>query len=179
MTVLDRLRGAIEPLLDDLDLGLYDLERTHDALRVTVESAGAEPVDSSRLTKATRAVSVLLDTLDPFPGRYTLEVSTPGLERALRTPAHFAGAVGEQVSIRTRPGTEGDRRAHGSLLGADDEGVTVLVDDEPRRVAYDDIERARTVVDWSKPPKPGHPTADDDASDGGRGGRTDRRKART
>ena len=65
-------------------------------------------VDLDAIATATRAVSVVLDAHDPFPGkRYTLEVSSPGVERKLRTPKHFERAVGEKVSVRTSAGGQG------------------------------------------------------------------------
>jgi ribosome maturation factor RimP len=97
------------------------------------------------------------------PGRYHLEVSSPGLERPLRTPAHFQQAVGATVSLRLQPGVEGERRVVGVLVAADDDGVTVEVADdavrqhEPgrRHVRHADIERARTTFAWGPQPKPG------------------------
>jgi hypothetical protein len=98
---------------------------------------------------------------DPIAGQYTLEVSSPGLERALRRPQHFAGAVGSLVAIKTHPGVEGDRRVRGTLVASDDRSVTVaLADGEPgatRVLALDQIERARTVFEWGPAPKPGGP----------------------
>ncbi len=181
MAALDSVQHEIEPLLADLDLELYDLEHTQGTLRVTVQGAGRTPVDAGALTKATRAISNVLDVLDPFPGRYTLEVSSPGLERALRTPTHFVGAIGTEVAVRTKPGTEGDRRTRGELLTADDAGIEVLDEHgEPRRLSYDDIERARTVVDWTPPPKPGQPRSGSNRTSDARGsGRPDSRKAPT
>ncbi len=151
----DQLTEAITPVLADLDLVLFDLDRTGGKLVVTVDRPGG--VDLEAIAAATRAVSRLLDELDPISGRYVLEVSSPGLERPLRTPAHFSWAVGRQITVRTMPAYEGDRRLTGVLLAADDEGITLRpepagADDEASlgelRVAYDAIERARTVVDW-------------------------------
>ena len=87
-------------------------------LLVTVDRDGG--VDLEALTEANRAVSVVLDELDPIPGRYTLEVSSPGVERTLRTPAHFVKAVGEQVTVKTRPQVPGERRLRGVLAAADE-----------------------------------------------------------
>ena len=66
---------------------------------------------------ATKDVSAALDEIDPIPGRYTLSVSSPGLERRLRTPAHFARAVGEKVTVRVNAGTADVRRLTGTLSG--------------------------------------------------------------
>jgi ribosome maturation factor RimP len=93
----------------------------------------------------------VLDELDPVPGKYTLEVSSPGLERTLRTPDHYRRAIGEKVRIKLRAELEGTRRIEGVLTDAGDDGVTV----DDRRVSYADIDRARTVFEWGPTPKPG------------------------
>ena len=89
-------------------------------------------------------------TIRPVPISYTLEVTSPGLERPLRTPTHFRGALGATVSVRTHPNVEGDRRAHGTLVAADDNTIIVRLDegDQERILRYGDIERARTVFVW-------------------------------
>jgi ribosome maturation factor RimP len=77
-------------------------------------------------------------------------VSSPGIERPLRTPEHFTRFVGHEVVGRTVPGTAGERRFEGVLESADDEGVVVA----GRRLSYGDIERARTRFVWPASPKP-------------------------
>ncbi|HEY1278035.1 MAG TPA: ribosome maturation factor RimP, partial [Acidimicrobiales bacterium] len=115
-------------------------------------------VDLDTIALATRIVSRQLDHSDPIPGRYTLEVTSPGLERNLRTPAHFERAVGSAVNVRTLPDVEGERRVRGELIAADGDGVTVKQDDGvERRLRYDEIERARTVFEWGPTPRPAKP----------------------
>jgi len=113
-------------------------------------------VGLDELGDATKEVSVVLDELDPMPGRYTLSVSSPGLERRLRTPAHFAKAVGEAVTMRVNAGSADVRRISGTLTEADEAGCTVAGPEVPggeARVAYDEIERARTVFVWGPEPR--------------------------
>ncbi|HKE74769.1 MAG TPA: ribosome maturation factor RimP [Acidimicrobiales bacterium] len=164
MTVVERVRELVEPLLSARDLDLYDVELAGPVLRVVVDRPG--PLDLDALGEATRAVSRALDEADPIAGAYTLEVTSPGLERTLRTPAHFERAVGEQVKIKLRAGAaEGDeRRLAGVVAAADAEAVTVRTGDAgdtgdtgagERRLAYDDIERARTVFAWGPSERPG------------------------
>lgn len=161
MTVADRVRELVLPLLEARRLDLYDIEMAGPVLRVVVDRAGGLDLDT--LSDATRAVSRALDEADPIPGHYTLEVSSPGLERRLRTPRHFAGAVGEEVKVKlTATAAEGgERRLGGVLVASDATGVVVRTGHDEagtpveRRVAYDDIERARTVFDWGPAPKPG------------------------
>jgi ribosome maturation factor RimP len=156
MSVADRVRDLVLPLLDDRHLDLYDVEMQGPVLRVVVDSppgSGGGP-DLDVLADATRAVSRALDEADPITGRYTLEVTSPGLERTLRRPEHFERAVGETVKIRTVPGVSDERRVEGQLVSADDAGVVVRtgVADHgaavEQRLAYHDIERARTVFEW-------------------------------
>ena len=115
---------TLRPLLTPLGLDLYDVEFTAGTLNVVVNRAGG--VDLESLTKANRVISEWLDAHDPIAGRFTLDVSSPGLERRLRTPAHFKSAVGEVVTLRelrdrradaaTR-GHRGRRRRHDRSLG--------------------------------------------------------------
>ncbi|MHB1139027.1 MAG: hypothetical protein ACYC2O_08720 [Microthrixaceae bacterium] len=150
----DRLTDVVVPVLADLGLDLYDLEFSGSQLRVLVDRPGGIDLDS--LTAATRAISGVLDDADLIAAAYTLEVSSPGIERTLRTPAHFVGAIGEVVKITTRPGAEGDRRIEGRLSAADEAGITVDVEDAgPRAIPYGDLQRAKTVFVDPAAPKPG------------------------
>lgn len=147
MSTADRVRELIAPLLDARGLELYDLELAGGVLRVLADREGG--VDIDVISDLARAVSRTLDEHDPIAGHYTLEVSSPGLERPLRTPAHFARAVGTTAKVKTLPGGEGDRRVEGTIVGTDDRSVTVQqADGTQRTVQYDEIERARTVFEW-------------------------------
>jgi ribosome maturation factor RimP len=152
-SITDRVRELVEPLLTDRQLELVDVELGGGQLRLTVDRPGG--VDLEAIGDATRVVSRALDEHDPVPGRYTLEVSSPGLERNLRTPAQFARAVGERVAVKVLATAEGDRRISGELLAAGDDSLVVRVDDgTEHHIAYDEVERARTVFEWPKPSRP-------------------------
>jgi len=155
--VVDTLHAVIDPVLTDLGLACFDLDFAGGALRVTVERANGEPADLELITDATMMISRELDHADPISGRYTLEVTSPGLERPLRTAAHFQRAVGSVVNVTTKPEVEGERRVQGTLLSADDLAICVQAEEEPRRLRYDEIEKARTVFEWAAAPKPGGP----------------------
>lgn len=153
MSVVERVCEIVLPLLAERDVALYDIEYSGGGLRILVETQDLEVIE-----KLTRAISAALDEADPIEAAYTLEVSSPGLERTLRTPAHFVGAVGSTVNVKTVPGTEGERRFTGVLVAADRDTVVVRDSDTlaERTVALDAIERARTIFEWGPPPKPGH-----------------------
>jgi ribosome maturation factor RimP len=151
------LIAILRPVVSASGLELVDVELRSGVLLVTVDRSGG--VDLEALTEANRAVSEVLDELDPVPGRYSLEVSSPGVERRLRTPEHFARAVGETVSVKTRPQVAGERRLRGQLVAADDLGFELQMDDPAigvRRLAYSDIDGARTVFVWGPEPRRGH-----------------------
>jgi ribosome maturation factor RimP len=150
-TIVERVRSIVEPLLTARSLEVYDIEHAGGSLRILVDRA--DGIDLGALSDVTRAVSRALDEADPIEGRYTLEVSSPGLERPLRTPGHFARAIGTEVAVKTVPDAEGDRRIRGQLVSVDDDGIAVVVDGEPHHVRFGDIERARTVFEWGPTPK--------------------------
>ena len=147
------LETPLRSLLSPLGLDLYDLELAAGTLNVTVIKPGG--VDLEALTKANRVISEWLDNNDPIPGRFTLDVSSPGLERKLRTPVHFRSTVGEVVTLRELRAGESTRRLEGTVLDADDESVT-LEDLELGVVVVQlkSIERARTVFKWGAEAKP-------------------------
>jgi ribosome maturation factor RimP len=158
--VLARVRELVLPIASDLGLDLYDVEQRGATVRVTLDTppGSSAGVTLDELALASRLVSRELDHHDPVPGHYTLEVTSPGVERALRTPAHFRREVGKAVAIRLSDVGHDDRRITGTLVAADDTSATVAVDgpDGPveRRVGYDQIDRARTVFEWGPAAKP-------------------------
>ena len=159
MSAADGVRVLIAPLLGDLGLEVVDVEHHHGVLRVTIDHP--DGLGTELLTQASRSISAILDEADPVGASYTLEVTSPGLERKLRSPDHYRRAVGEQVSIKTVPGTEGERRSEGELVSSDASSLVLrLADGSERRLAYDEVQTARTVFEWSTQPKPGRGRAE-------------------
>jgi ribosome maturation factor RimP len=158
MAELDNVRTVIERVLPPLGLELVDVELVGSGrartLRVFLE--GPAGVDLDVLTAASEPVSVALDAADVPAGPYTLEVSSPGLERPLRRPGDFVRFVGTTVSLKSRDAVSGARRHRGVLVEADDESVVLDVDGEVRHFRYEGITQARTVFEWGHPSKPGH-----------------------
>ncbi|HEU4773120.1 MAG TPA: ribosome maturation factor RimP [Lysobacter sp.] len=106
-----------------------------------------------------REVSAQLDVEDPISGNYTLEVSSPGLDRPLFTQAHFSRFLGETAKVTLRLPQDGRRRLTGVIAQVADDGISFLVDDVKFMVALDNIDKARLVPDWAAlglaPAKPG------------------------
>jgi len=152
MTAIDRVREIVVPLVEAAELDLYDLDLAGSVLQVLVDRPGG--ADIGAVSRLARVISRALDEHDPIDGNYALEVSTPGLERPLRTPDHYTRAIGSSVKLKTKPGSDGERRVEGTIAEADDTSVTVQdADGERHTVRYDDIERARTTFEWGGQPK--------------------------
>ncbi len=154
---VERLWAVVEPYVAAEGIELDDMEIVGKApgvvVRVTLDAEGGVGVD--RLAEISRRLSRLLDEEDPVEGSYTLEVSSPGLERKLRRPQHFAKSVGREVKVKSRLEIGGDFAHRGVLTDANDDGFVVDVDGEKREIAYGDVVSARTVFAWEKAAKPG------------------------
>jgi ribosome maturation factor RimP len=148
------LVGALTPLVAAAGLDLYDLEVGRGLVRLTVSRPGG--IDLDTLAALNSTVSRFLDEHDPMPGHYALEVSSPGLERPLRTPAHFRGAIGESVTLRVVRADAPAERVAGTLVAADDDGIELDAEQGRVTARYTEIERARTTFSWgaAKAPSP-------------------------
>jgi ribosome maturation factor RimP len=153
MSSTQMIRELTEPLLAGSGLELWDVELSKGVVRVLVDRPGG--VDLDTLARASTAVSGLLDDHpDAAPSEpYQLEVSSPGLERTLRTLAQYRRYVGTVVSTKTTVAVEGSRRWRGRLAVADEDGIVVAPEGagpgvEGVRLRYDQIARTRAVLEW-------------------------------
>lgn len=172
-TIEHEIQTLIEPLVADFGAEVFDVTWGGGRLKVAVDAPGG--IDTTTLSKVSRTISQELDLRDPIESRYTLEVSSPGLERRLRRPEHFAKSIGSTVTLKLRDGktrlsgeiveateTEVTLRladgysgeASGDLAGANgysagaDSDNAEASDPATRTVSYDDIARAQTVFQW-------------------------------
>jgi ribosome maturation factor RimP len=153
----DRLWAVIEPYVAAEGIELDDLEVVGKTpgvvVRVTLDAD--QPVAVDRLAEVSRRLSRLLDEHDPIANSYTLEVSSPGLERKLRRPSHYEKSIGRDVKVKSRVPVRGDHSHRGVLARIDGDGFVVEVDGDERYIAYGDVVSARTVFTWEKASKPG------------------------
>ena len=146
----EKLIALTEPLLAQLGYELVDLEyapgRAHAVLRVFIDSPEGVALDDCE--RVSHELSARLDIEDPLPAAYTLEVSSPGLDRVLRTPAHFQRFVGERIWLELQVARDGRRRYTGRLAALGPEGIELNVDGATVWVSFAEIGRARLAPQW-------------------------------
>jgi len=145
----DTLMARLAPLVEGLGYELWELEyspgRGHGLLRLYIDAGAGITVDDCE--RVSRALSEVLDAEDPIPGQYTLEVSSPGLERPLRTARQFERFVGEAVYVETVQAIEGRRRFKGALATAGAESIEVDVDGKRWTLPLNGIRKAHLAPD--------------------------------
>ncbi|MBN2430422.1 MAG: ribosome maturation factor RimP [Acidobacteria bacterium] len=148
---VEKVGRLIQEATDLCQVELYHFEwlagGRHNILRVYIDRPGGVTVaDCERVS---RELGVLLDVEDPIPQRYTLEVSSPGLDRRLYTPAHLRDCVGKEVELKLRraPAKE-PRKWHGILTAVDEAAITVECEGSLKRFPHDEIEWTRLRVNF-------------------------------
>ena len=182
-TIEHEIQTLIEPLVADFGVEVFDVTWGGGRLKVAVDAPGG--IDTTTLSKVSRTISQELDLRDPIESRYTLEVSSPGLERRLRCPEHFAKSVGSTVTLKLK---DGKTRLSGEIVEATDTEVTLRLadgdlggagladgdlarangnsdeaggdlagagDSSAKTISYADIARAQTVFQWEGAPREG------------------------
>ena len=145
VTLRERLIALIEPVLVRLGYELVELEyaagRSQAVVRIFIDQpAGITVEDCERVS---REVAALLDVDDPIPTAYTLEVSSPGFDRVLRTAAHFERFVGSRVFVELKVPRAGRRRYTGTLQAVNAAGIELEVDKQKLEIPFDEIGKAR------------------------------------
>jgi ribosome maturation factor RimP len=145
VTLRERLIALIEPVLGRLGYELVELEyaagRAQAVVRLFIDQPAGITVDDCE--RVSREVAALLDVDDPVPTAYTLEVSSPGFDRLLRTPAHFGRFVGSRVFVELKAPRAGRKRYTGMLQAADDQGIELEVDRQKVAIRFAEIGKAR------------------------------------
>lgn len=144
---LEELQALLAPVVEALGYQCWGIEflsqGRHSLLRVYIDHANGILVEDCE--KVSRQLSGVLDVEDPVASEYTLEVSSPGMDRPLFTIEQFAAHTGEQVKIKLRTPFDGRRNFQGLLRGVEEQDVVVLVDDHEYLLPIDSIDKANIV----------------------------------
>jgi len=152
VSLVNELIALLEPLVEDHGLELVTVEVTggqrHQTVRVYLDRDGGIDIDA--IAEANAWLSDALDTVSRLSGPFTLEVSSPGIERILRKQSDFTRFAGERVTLQTTRPVEGRSRFTGRLVGVDGDDVVIEQDEQEHRVPFAQIERARLKADFGE-----------------------------
>ena len=141
----EQIAELIAPTVEALGLELWGIELQqqgkYSLLRIYIENR-EDGVSIEDCEKVSRQVSALLDVEDPISGEYTLEVSSPGMDRPLFTAEQFGLYVGETVNIRLRTAMQGRRKFKGVIERVNGGVVDLLVDGESVAIQLTDLDKA-------------------------------------
>jgi ribosome maturation factor RimP len=147
------LQALVEPVVTGLGYDFVGLERGggrgQEIVRIYIDLPGGITVDDCETVS--RQIGAVLDVEDAVRGHYTLEVSSPGIDRPLFTPAQYEQFVGSEISVRLRQPLRERRRLQGRLLSAGAAGFELDAAGEHWSVPYLSVERARLVPQWPAP----------------------------
>lgn len=146
--VAAKIEQIVAPQAEARGLEIVDVEWKRGPgkhlLRIYIDSPGGVNVDDC--AEFSQAISRLLDQAETVPGRYMLEVSSPGIERRLHRAKDFQRFVGSQVHVKTRKPRDGQRNFTGELVEATADEAVIAIDDWRLRLPYDELEKANLVV---------------------------------
>lgn len=145
ITLRDRLASLIQSMGYEF-VGCELLKQSRNSLlRIYIDSETG--ITLTDCTKVSRQVSAMLDIDDPIQGQYTLEVSSPGLDRPLFEAGHYPKYVGKQIKVRLYTPRDGRRNFVGVLLRVEEANITLLVDQDEFVLPFSDIEKAKVIAD--------------------------------
>jgi ribosome maturation factor RimP len=147
----DELIGLLTPTVEALKLELLGIEFAQSGsralLRLYIDAEG-RLINIEDCEAVSREVAAILDVNDPISSNYTLEVSSPGLDRPLFKPEHFTRFLGEQAKVNLRLPQNARRRVQGRIAKVEGELITIAEDKAEFEIAFDNIEKARLVPDY-------------------------------
>ena len=142
-----KLNDLIKPAVEKMGYELTDIEiKTQDReqlVSIFIDNLTGINIEDCEIVS--RQISLLLDVENPISGKYTLEISSPGLDRRLTKLNHFKRFIGNELRIKLLRSMDGRRNFRGKLLAANKESIKVQVDDQLYKLPIDMIEIARLV----------------------------------
>lgn len=157
---VSRIREVAEPIAAERGLEILDVEiggsASNPVVRVILDSADDQRrIGIDDCQDVSRRLGDGLDAYEVLRGRYMLEVSSPGVNKPLKRPVHFARVVGRKVRVRASTDDGAKRSWLGRLEEADDDGIVVREEGaEPVRIAFVDIEKANLEFEFEEKPAP-------------------------
>jgi len=149
MSLASRIENLISPTIEELGFELVRVEllgEMNPCLQIMADRLDHSGMNVDDCAQISRAVSAIMDVEDPITNAYTLEVSSPGLDRPLVKPEHFNRFAGNEIRLERRAASDDQRRYRGQLVGITDDVVKLLIKGEEIQIPFSDIVKAKMVV---------------------------------
>lgn len=147
-TLENRLTQMLSGTIESLGFQLWGIEYLqagkHSTLRIYIDSENGIFIEDCAETS--RQVSAVMDVEDPISHEYTLEVSSPGVDRPLFTAEQYARYVGEEVKIQLTMPVDGSRNMRGDVVAVEGQMLTLVVDNQTKTVAIDNIRKGNLIA---------------------------------
>jgi ribosome maturation factor RimP len=147
VTLEEKIEALVKPVIESMDIDFWGCEYLpagkNTMLRIFIDQENGIGVDDCG--RVSRQISAIMDVEDPISSVYTLEVSSPGMDRPLFTPEQFKLYEGEEVKIRAAVPVMGRKRFKGMMEAVSEKGIEVEVDGEIYEIDFDEIEKANVV----------------------------------
>jgi ribosome maturation factor RimP len=148
----EKLNELLQPLVSDLGLEFVGIEfspgRGSSLLRVYIDAPG-RPVAIEDCERVSREISALMDVNDPIEGRYTLEVSSPGIDRPLFTLEHFVGHIGSTAKVSVALPIDGRHRFQGTIKSVEEDRIHLDQDGRDVVIIHANVVKAKLVPDYA------------------------------
>lgn len=149
MSLADRIEGLISPTIEELGFEIVRIEllgEMNPCLQVMADRLDQTGMNVDDCAQISRAISAIMDVEDPITTPYTLEVSSPGIDRPLVKMAHFERFKGNEIRVEIRAARDDQRRFRGQLLGLSGENIKLQIKGEEILIPFADILKAKMVV---------------------------------
>ncbi len=150
LSVSQNVRNILEGTINTLGYEIWDVEYVKEGatwyLRITIDSENG--IDINDCEKVHRTIDPILDEADPINDPYYLEVSSPGVERSLRTAEHFEKCIGEKIQVKLFKALEGSKSYVGVLKEKSENGIVIGCIGKSVQIPFDIISKASTVFDF-------------------------------
>jgi ribosome maturation factor RimP len=147
----EQFTSLLSPMIEALGLECVAVEyvpqRGNSLVRIWIDASG-RAVTLDDCESVSREAGALLDVNDPIPGRYTLEVSSPGVDRPLFTPAQFRRFVGQRVKLQTQLAVAGRRRFQGVIAAVEGERIAIEDAGERFEIEHGNVQKANLAPDY-------------------------------
>lgn len=144
------LQDLLEPKINELGFDvvrMITIGQANPTLQIMIERKDRSDIIVSDCAKVSRGISEILDEKDPIKDQYSLEVSSPGLDRPLVTLEHFQRFVGSEVKLETSVEVDKRKRFSGKIESVDDKNnIHFIMEDKEYIIAYDDVAKAKIVI---------------------------------